>query len=157
MESAARSATSHERLLSRVILLSAIHLGDASFLCCFKLFNEIKDDTGFSEEVEQTSVPVVRCFSLCLDSVFAFDRLMLFDQEHSDPVALTEILLETCSSITHSLGKWTFPGLWSMINFLLIHSFCGGWLVEEVQDKHKPSEITFCPSLHCATVILILQ
>lgn len=45
---------------------------------------------------------------------------MLFDEEHSDPVALTEILLETCSSITHSLGKWTSPGLCWMMNCLLI-------------------------------------
>lgn len=60
MESAAWSATSHECLLSRVILLSAILFDDTSFLCCFKLLNLIEDDTGFSEEVEQTSVPVMQ-------------------------------------------------------------------------------------------------
>uniref|UniRef100_A0A8B9QKQ3 Ecm29 proteasome adaptor and scaffold n=1 Tax=Apteryx owenii TaxID=8824 RepID=A0A8B9QKQ3_APTOW len=32
-----------------------------------------------------------------------FQGLMLFDEEHSDPGALTGILLETCSSITYSL------------------------------------------------------
>lgn len=151
MESAAWSATSHERLLSRVIL-PAIHF-DVSFLYCFKLFDEIEDDTGVSE-VEQTSVPVMQ--GVWSDSVFAFDRLMLFEEEHSDPVALTEILLETCSSITHSLGKRTFPGLWSMMNCFSIHSSSGGWLVEEVQNKPKLSEMTFCLSLHCAVEILIL-
>jgi len=91
------------------------------------------------------------------DGVFAFDRLMLFDEEHSDPVALTEILLETCSSITHSLGKWTSPGLCLVMNCLLTHSYSGAWLVEEVQSKHKLSEITFCPSVRCAVIILILS
>lgn len=43
--------------------------------------------------------------------MFAFDRLVLFEEEHSDPGALREILLETCSSITHSLGKGMFSGL----------------------------------------------
>lgn len=62
-----------------------------------------------SWEVKQTS-----------DTDFSFDRLLLFDKEHLDPVALTEILLETCSSITHSLGKWTFPDLWLMMNCLSI-------------------------------------
>lgn len=40
-----------------------------------------------------------------------FYRLMLLEEEHADPEALTEILLETCKSITYSLGeydKWTF-------------------------------------------------
>lgn len=84
------------------------------------------------------------------DSVFAFDRLMLFDEEHSDPVALTEILLETCSSITHSLGKWSFPVLCLMINCSLINSSSGGWLVEEVQKKHKLScNILPFLALHC--------
>lgn len=50
---------------------------------------------------------------------------MLFDEKHSDPVALTEILLETCSSITHSLGKWTSGLLW-MMNCLLIPLSSGG-------------------------------
>lgn len=60
MEGAAWSATSHECLLSRVILLSTIHFNDVAFLCFFKLFNEIEDDTGFSEEVKQNSVPVMQ-------------------------------------------------------------------------------------------------
>lgn len=58
MEGAAWSATSHECLLSRVILLSETQL-DNVFLCYFKLFNEIEDDIGFSKEVKQTSVPVM--------------------------------------------------------------------------------------------------
>uniref|UniRef100_A0A8U7P1K2 Ecm29 proteasome adaptor and scaffold n=1 Tax=Corvus moneduloides TaxID=1196302 RepID=A0A8U7P1K2_CORMO len=40
-----------------------------------------------------------------------FQGLMLFDEEHSDPVALTEILLETCSSITHSLEAQQWESL----------------------------------------------
>lgn len=34
-----------------------------------------------------------------------FYRLMLLEEEHADPEALTEILLETCKSITYSLGE----------------------------------------------------
>lgn len=104
MESAAWSATSHECLLSRVILPSAIHFSALSSLCCLKLLN-VLDDTEFLEKLN------FRPSGAGYLTVFAFDRLMLFDEEHSDPVALTEILLETCSSITHSLGKWTSPGL----------------------------------------------
>nr|XP_013805403.1 PREDICTED: proteasome-associated protein ECM29 homolog [Apteryx mantelli mantelli] len=37
-----------------------------------------------------------------------FQGLMLFNEENSDPGALTEILLETCSSITHSLEKKSY-------------------------------------------------
>ena len=33
-------------------------------------------------------------------------RLMLLEEEHADPEALAEILLETCKSITYSLGEW---------------------------------------------------
>ncbi|XP_071280563.1 proteasome adapter and scaffold protein ECM29 isoform X3 [Agelaius tricolor] len=40
-----------------------------------------------------------------------FQGLMLFDEEHSDPVALTEILLETCSSITHSLENKSYTSI----------------------------------------------
>ncbi|NXQ55389.1 ECM29 protein, partial [Anthoscopus minutus] len=40
-----------------------------------------------------------------------FQGLMLFDEEHSDPVALTEILLETCSSITHSLENKSYMSI----------------------------------------------
>ncbi|XP_035746663.1 proteasome adapter and scaffold protein ECM29 isoform X1 [Egretta garzetta] len=40
-----------------------------------------------------------------------FQGLMLFDEEHSDPVALTEILLETCSSITHSLENKSYTSV----------------------------------------------
>ncbi|XP_037979486.1 proteasome adapter and scaffold protein ECM29 isoform X1 [Motacilla alba alba] len=40
-----------------------------------------------------------------------FQGLMLFDEEHSDPVALTEILLETCSSITHSLENKIYTSI----------------------------------------------
>ena len=32
-------------------------------------------------------------------------RLMLLEEEHADPEALAEILLETCKSITYSLGE----------------------------------------------------
>jgi len=32
-------------------------------------------------------------------------RLMLLEEEHADPEALAEILLETCQSITYSLGE----------------------------------------------------
>jgi proteasome component ECM29 len=31
---------------------------------------------------------------------------MLLEEEHADPEALAEILLETCKSITYSLGEW---------------------------------------------------
>lgn len=34
-----------------------------------------------------------------------FYRLMLLEEEHADPEALAEILLETCKSITYSLGE----------------------------------------------------
>lgn len=34
-----------------------------------------------------------------------FYRLMLLEEEYADPEALTEILLETCKSITYSLGE----------------------------------------------------
>ncbi|KFP77947.1 Proteasome-associated protein ECM29, partial [Acanthisitta chloris] len=40
-----------------------------------------------------------------------FQGLMLFEEEHSDPVALTEILLETCSSITHSLENKSYTSI----------------------------------------------
>ncbi|XP_068278547.1 proteasome adapter and scaffold protein ECM29 isoform X3 [Nyctibius grandis] len=40
-----------------------------------------------------------------------FQGLMLFDKEHSDPVALREILLETCSSITHSLENKSYTSI----------------------------------------------
>uniref|UniRef100_A0A8C0I7C1 Ecm29 proteasome adaptor and scaffold n=1 Tax=Bubo bubo TaxID=30461 RepID=A0A8C0I7C1_BUBBB len=40
-----------------------------------------------------------------------FQGLMLFDEEHSDPVALTEILMETCSSITHSLENKSYTSI----------------------------------------------
>ncbi|KAM6036464.1 proteasome adapter and scaffold protein ECM29 isoform 4-T4 [Theristicus caerulescens] len=40
-----------------------------------------------------------------------FQGLMLFDEEHSDPAALTEILLETCSSITHSLENKSYTSI----------------------------------------------
>uniref|UniRef100_A0A8B9G0W6 Ecm29 proteasome adaptor and scaffold n=1 Tax=Amazona collaria TaxID=241587 RepID=A0A8B9G0W6_9PSIT len=40
-----------------------------------------------------------------------FKGLLLFDKEHLDPVALTEILLETCSSITHSLETQQWESL----------------------------------------------
>ncbi|NXD27831.1 ECM29 protein, partial [Spelaeornis formosus] len=40
-----------------------------------------------------------------------FQGLMLFDEEHSNPVALTEILLETCSSITHSLENKSYTSI----------------------------------------------
>ncbi|NXG01403.1 ECM29 protein, partial [Sakesphorus luctuosus] len=40
-----------------------------------------------------------------------FQGLMLFDEEHSDAVALTEILLETCSSITHSLENKSYTSI----------------------------------------------
>ncbi|XP_009708838.1 PREDICTED: proteasome-associated protein ECM29 homolog, partial [Cariama cristata] len=40
-----------------------------------------------------------------------FQGLMLFDREHSDPVALTDILLETCSSITHSLENKSYTSI----------------------------------------------
>uniref|UniRef100_A0A8C5TP39 Ecm29 proteasome adaptor and scaffold n=1 Tax=Malurus cyaneus samueli TaxID=2593467 RepID=A0A8C5TP39_9PASS len=40
-----------------------------------------------------------------------FQGLMLFDEKHSDPVALTEILLETCSSITHSLENKSYTSI----------------------------------------------
>lgn len=59
MESAAWSATSHECLLSRVIILSALYFSDLSSLSSLKLFNEF-DDTEFHGEVEQTSVPMMQ-------------------------------------------------------------------------------------------------
>lgn len=31
---------------------------------------------------------------------------MLLEEEHADPEALAEILLETCKSVTCSLGEW---------------------------------------------------
>ncbi|NWI89256.1 ECM29 protein, partial [Pitta sordida] len=40
-----------------------------------------------------------------------FQGLMLFDEEYSDPVALTEILLDTCSSITHSLENKSYTSI----------------------------------------------
>ncbi|KAM4640361.1 proteasome adapter and scaffold protein ECM29 isoform 6-T6 [Amazona ochrocephala] len=40
-----------------------------------------------------------------------FKGLLLFDKEHLDPVALTEILLETCSSITHSLENRSYTSI----------------------------------------------
>ncbi|XP_057279133.1 proteasome adapter and scaffold protein ECM29 isoform X3 [Pezoporus wallicus] len=40
-----------------------------------------------------------------------FKGLLLFDKEHLDPVALTEILLETCSSITHSLENKSYTSI----------------------------------------------
>ncbi|XP_064355758.1 proteasome adapter and scaffold protein ECM29-like isoform X3 [Dromaius novaehollandiae] len=40
-----------------------------------------------------------------------FQGLMLFNEENSDPGALTEILLETCSSITHSLEKKSYTSI----------------------------------------------
>ncbi|NXS93447.1 ECM29 protein, partial [Jacana jacana] len=40
-----------------------------------------------------------------------FQGLMLFDEEHSDPGALMEILLETCSSITHSLENKSYTAI----------------------------------------------
>ncbi|RMB94711.1 hypothetical protein DUI87_28824 [Hirundo rustica rustica] len=40
-----------------------------------------------------------------------FQGLMLFDEEHSDPMALAEILLETCSSITHSLENKSYTSI----------------------------------------------
>lgn len=86
------------------------------------------------------------------DRVLVVDRLMLFEEEHSDPVALTEILLETSSSITHSLGKRAFPSLWLTMVCLFIHPSFGGWLIEGAQNRHPLSERTFCPSLHCAAL-----
>lgn len=38
--------------------------------------------------------------------VCGFYRLMLLEAEHADPEALAEILLETCKSITYSLGEF---------------------------------------------------
>uniref|UniRef100_A0A452SA85 Ecm29 proteasome adaptor and scaffold n=1 Tax=Ursus americanus TaxID=9643 RepID=A0A452SA85_URSAM len=35
-----------------------------------------------------------------------FQGLMLLEEEHADPEALAEILLETCKSVTCSLGEW---------------------------------------------------
>ncbi|OXB77147.1 UNVERIFIED_CONTAM: hypothetical protein H355_014718 [Colinus virginianus] len=40
-----------------------------------------------------------------------FQRLVLFEEEHVDPEALTEILLETCSSITHSLENKSYTSI----------------------------------------------
>ncbi|XP_053887475.1 proteasome adapter and scaffold protein ECM29 isoform X2 [Malaclemys terrapin pileata] len=40
-----------------------------------------------------------------------FQGLMLFEEAHSDPGALTEILLETCSSITHSLENRSYTSI----------------------------------------------
>uniref|UniRef100_A0A672TKM5 Ecm29 proteasome adaptor and scaffold n=1 Tax=Strigops habroptila TaxID=2489341 RepID=A0A672TKM5_STRHB len=40
-----------------------------------------------------------------------FKGLLLFDKEHLDPVALTEILLETCSSVTYSLETQQWESL----------------------------------------------
>ncbi|XP_067172253.1 proteasome adapter and scaffold protein ECM29 isoform X5 [Apteryx mantelli] len=40
-----------------------------------------------------------------------FQGLMLFDEEHSDPGALTGILLETCSSITCSLENKSYTSI----------------------------------------------
>ncbi|OXB60778.1 hypothetical protein ASZ78_016829 [Callipepla squamata] len=40
-----------------------------------------------------------------------FQRLVLFEEEHIDPEALTEILLETCSSITHSLENKSYTSI----------------------------------------------
>lgn len=52
VESAAWSVTSHECLLSRVTLLSAIYFSDLSSLCCLKLFNELHD-TEFLEKLSR--------------------------------------------------------------------------------------------------------
>ncbi|XP_063151047.1 proteasome adapter and scaffold protein ECM29 [Candoia aspera] len=40
-----------------------------------------------------------------------FQGLLLFEAEHSDPEALTRILLETCSSITHSLENKSYTSI----------------------------------------------
>ncbi|XP_030327060.1 proteasome adapter and scaffold protein ECM29 isoform X6 [Strigops habroptila] len=40
-----------------------------------------------------------------------FKGLLLFDKEHLDPVALTEILLETCSSVTYSLENKSYTSI----------------------------------------------
>uniref|UniRef100_A0A8C8RIP8 Ecm29 proteasome adaptor and scaffold n=1 Tax=Pelusios castaneus TaxID=367368 RepID=A0A8C8RIP8_9SAUR len=40
-----------------------------------------------------------------------FQGLMLFEEEHSDPGALTEILWESCSSITHSLENKSYTSI----------------------------------------------
>uniref|UniRef100_A0A8C3CD18 Ecm29 proteasome adaptor and scaffold n=1 Tax=Cairina moschata TaxID=8855 RepID=A0A8C3CD18_CAIMO len=40
-----------------------------------------------------------------------FQGLVLFEEEHSDPGALREILLETCSSITHSLENKSYTSI----------------------------------------------
>ncbi|XP_062455207.1 proteasome adapter and scaffold protein ECM29 isoform X4 [Rhea pennata] len=40
-----------------------------------------------------------------------FQGLLLFSDEHSDPVALTGILLETCSSITYSLENKNYTSI----------------------------------------------
>ncbi|POI34563.1 hypothetical protein CIB84_001685 [Bambusicola thoracicus] len=40
-----------------------------------------------------------------------FQRLVLLEEEHAEPEALTEILLETCSSITHSLENKSYTSV----------------------------------------------
>ena len=42
---------------------------------------------------------------------------MLLEEEHADPEALAEILLETCKSITYSLGECGKPTLIRSPNF----------------------------------------
>lgn len=40
-----------------------------------------------------------------------FQGLMLLEEEHADPEALAEILLETCKSITYSLENKTYSSV----------------------------------------------
>lgn len=43
---------------------------------------------------------------------------MLLEEEYADPEALAEILLETCKSVTHSLGECHQQTLISSPNFI---------------------------------------
>uniref|UniRef100_A0A8D0SIM9 Ecm29 proteasome adaptor and scaffold n=1 Tax=Sus scrofa TaxID=9823 RepID=A0A8D0SIM9_PIG len=51
-----------------------------------------------------------------------FQGLMLLEEEHADPEALAEILLETCKSITYSLESKQWESLTSECRVLLIES-----------------------------------
>lgn len=42
---------------------------------------------------------------------FLFNRLLILEKEHSDIVALTEILSEACPAIAHSLGISSYLSL----------------------------------------------
>lgn len=50
---------------------------------------------------------VLDCFLIISICTLLSDlyRLMLLEEEYADPEALAEILLETCKSITYSLGE----------------------------------------------------